>query len=58
METSIIRTFSIDTETLNRLREIVRKTHKSRSVLIRGFIDYFYENKEKLEELIKENEKK
>ena len=58
METSIIKTFSIDTETLSKLREIVKKTNKNRSVLIRGFIDYFYENNDKLEELIKENVKK
>jgi len=58
VETSIIKTFSIDTETLSKLREIVKKTNKNRSVLIRGFIDYFYENNDKLEELIKENVKK
>lgn len=58
METSIIKTFSIDTETLTKLRKIVKITDMNRSVLIRGFINYFYESSERLEELIKENEKK
>ncbi len=58
METSIVKTFSFDSETLNKLQELCKEKRVNRSLLVRLVINYFYENKEQLEELIKEHEGK
>lgn len=53
MAGSILKTFSLNSEVIKKLEEINYETRKSNSELIRTFINYFSDNLDKLEEILK-----
>ena len=58
MEANIVKNFSFNTESFNKLKELCKERKVNRSLLVRMFISYFHNNREKLEELIREYEGK
>lgn len=53
MEIAINKTLSLDLECLKILIELKKETDINKSKLVRMFIKYFNNNRDKLEELIK-----
>lgn len=57
MQVAIPRTFTLNMENIINLNKISRDTELNMSELVRLFINYFFENRDKLEELIEGGKK-
>lgn len=53
MEIAVTKTLSLNMETITNLNKLSNDTELNMSELVRTFINYFFENRDKLEELLK-----